>query len=244
MRTSPSRCRKGRAYRAYFTADMIWRMAVVAEVSKGDVPPRNPFLRGEPLHYYWLPHLLPAAEYRQVHRQISMEQVLLVNSVALGLAFVLFLFGFVRHWVDRARSRRPLGSLGALVFTSFEGFERLVVFWRTGVLARRGDRSEHRRGHALVLPEPARSTACSDCCGISRTTRPDTRSACRRCWCCSSAAAALTPRLLAFCGCLLGVTLLFSTFAAIMLTMMVARDGGDAARPPSGAWVTLGDSVP
>src|SRR5919109_2125529 len=25
----------GRAYRAYFTADMIWRMAVVAEVSKG-----------------------------------------------------------------------------------------------------------------------------------------------------------------------------------------------------------------
>ena len=34
---------EGRAYRAYFTADMTWRMAVVAEVSKGDVPPRNPF---------------------------------------------------------------------------------------------------------------------------------------------------------------------------------------------------------
>jgi hypothetical protein len=32
----------------------------------------------------------------------------------------------------------------------------------------------------------------------------------------------LTPRLLGFCGCLLGICLLLSTFAAIMLTMMVA----------------------
>ncbi len=119
---------EGRAYRAYFTADMIWRMAVVAEVSKGDVPPRNPFLRGEPLHYYWLPHLLTAAQYRDVPRQISMEQVLLVNSLALGLAFVLFLFGFVRQWVVSPVAA-ALGSLGALVFTSFEGFERL---WSSG----------------------------------------------------------------------------------------------------------------
>ena len=67
-----------------------------------------------------------------------------------------------------------------------------------------------------------RSTACSDCSGISRTTRPATRSVCRRCWCWSSHGGTLTPRILAFCGCLLGVTLLFTTFAAIMLTMMVA----------------------
>ena len=33
----------GRAYRAYFTADFVWHMAVVSEVSKADMPPRNPY---------------------------------------------------------------------------------------------------------------------------------------------------------------------------------------------------------
>ncbi len=54
----------GRAYRAYFTADFVWRMAVAAELSKGDVPPRNQFYLDDPLRYYWLPHLLPAIQYR------------------------------------------------------------------------------------------------------------------------------------------------------------------------------------
>ena len=106
-------------------------MAVVAEVSKGAVPPRNPFLRGEPLHYYWLPHLLPAVEYRMLERSVSLEQVLLVNSIALGLAFVLFLYGFVRQWVEQSRRRRA-GDIGALVFTSFEGLERMLVLWVRG----------------------------------------------------------------------------------------------------------------
>ena len=56
----------GKAYRAYFTADFIWRMAVAAELAKGEVPPANPFYRNDYLHYYWLAHLLPAAEYREM----------------------------------------------------------------------------------------------------------------------------------------------------------------------------------
>ena len=121
----------GVAYRAYFTADMVWRMAVVAEIAKGSVPPRNPFLRGKALHYYWLPHLVTAVEYRMVERRASLEQVLLVNSVALGLAFVLFLYGFIRHWVDSAGASAA-AVCAALVFTSFEGLERVLVVWRTG----------------------------------------------------------------------------------------------------------------
>ena len=211
---------EGRAYRAYFTADMIWRMAVVAEVSKGDVPPRNPFLRGEPLHYYWLPHLLTAAQYRHVPRQISMEQLLLVNSVALGLAFVLFLFGFVRQWVDNPVAAAA-GSLGALVFTSFEGFERLVFLWRTGgswSIVTDLNIDAVTRWFYLSLPidglqrllwyQPHHSTGYA--LGLSALM---VLFQCR---------GRLTPRLLAFCGCLLGATLLFSTFAAIMLTLMVA----------------------
>jgi hypothetical protein len=210
----------GRAYRAYFTADMIWRMAVVAEVSKGDVPPRNPFLRGEPLNYYWLPHLLTAVQYRNVPRHISMEQVLLVNSVALGLAFILFLFGFVRHWVESPLAAAA-GCLGALVFTSFEGLERLVVFWQRGIrlsavtdlnidaVTRWFYQSLPIDGlQRLLWYQPHHSTGYA--LGLSAVL---VLFQCR---------GRLTPRLLAFCGSLLGATLLFSTFASIMLTLMVA----------------------
>jgi hypothetical protein len=270
---------EGRAYRAYFTADMIWRMAVVAEVSKGAVPPRNPFLRGEALHYYWLPHLLPAAEYRNLQRAVSMEQLLLVNSIVLGLAFVLFLYGFIRQWVSSPVAA-AVGSMGAVVFTSFEGIERLWFLWRVGApfaAVRDVNIDAVTRWFYSSLPidglqrllwyQPHHSTAYA--LGFSallvlaqarmrkpqdvpdahnqpsartskdvldrynqpsaRTSKevPDPHNQ-------PSARTSkdvpdphnLTPRLLAFCGCLLGVCLLFSTFAAIMLTIMVALTAG------------------
>jgi hypothetical protein len=213
----------GRAYRAYFTADMIWRMAVVAEVTKGAIPPRNPFLRGEALHYYWLPHLLAAAEYRMVGRSVSLEQVLLVNSVGLGLAFVLFLYGFVRHWVHSAGAAAA-AVCAALVMTSFEGAERLWVLWRSGAppatwmsaledlnidaVSRWFYGSLPVDGfQRLLWYQPHHSTGYA--LGLSALLL---LAQVRR----------LTPGMLCFCGSLLGLTLLFSTFAAIMLTLMVA----------------------
>ena len=47
----------GQVYRAYFTADYVWRRAVVAKLAKGEFLPVNPFYAGDQLHYYWLPHL-------------------------------------------------------------------------------------------------------------------------------------------------------------------------------------------
>jgi hypothetical protein len=211
---------EGRAYRAYFTADMIWRMAVVAEVSKGAVPPRNPFLRGAALHYYWLPHLVTAAEYRHLNRRVSMEQVLLVSSIALGLAFLLFLYGFVRQWVESPVAA-ALGCLGALIFTSFEGAERLLFIWRQGAplaVLRDVNIDAVTRWFYESLPidglqrllwyQPHHSTGYA--LGLSALLIL------------VQARGAATSALLAFCGCLLGLCLLFSTFAAIMLTMMVA----------------------
>ncbi len=214
---------EGKAYRAYFTADMTWRMAVVAEVSKGSVPPRNPFLRGQALHYYWLPHLLPAAQYRALERRVSLEQVLLVNSIALGLAFVLFLYAFVRHWVE-SPAAAAVATLGAFAFTSFEGLERIIYFWGRG---EPWDNIVGRLKHINIdgvtrwyygsLPidglqrllwyQPHHSTGYA--LGLSALLV-------------LVRARTLTAGLLAFCGCLLGLSLLFSTFAAIMLTSMVA----------------------
>jgi hypothetical protein len=215
-------------------------MAVVAELSKGAVPPRNPFLRGEALHYYWLPHLLPAAEYRLMARRVSMEQVLLVNSLALGLAFVLFLYGFVRHWVS-SRTAAALGTAGAFLFTSFEGAERIVVFWRDGVplhgmLAplRELNIDAVTRWFYFSLPidglqrllwyQPHHSTGYAlglSCLLVIVQAR-----------------GVVSPPLLALCGCLLAITLLFSTFAAIMLTAMVALTALFVL-VPARAWQTI-----
>jgi hypothetical protein len=121
----------GRAYRAYFTADFVWRMAVAAELAKGDVPPVNPFYRHDYLHYYWLAHLLPAAEYREMRAVASLEQILLANSVALDVTFVMFLYGFCRQWV-RSPVALTAACTAALLGSSFEGTERLYYLWRDG----------------------------------------------------------------------------------------------------------------
>ena len=123
---------EGRAYRAYFTADFVWRMAVTAEVSKGDVPPKNQFYLDDPLRYYWLPHLLPAVQYRLHWPSARLEQVLLVNSIVLDLVFVAFLYGLSRQLVSNPAAA-VAGCVGAVLFTSFEGTERLWYLWRHGI---------------------------------------------------------------------------------------------------------------
>ncbi len=87
----------GEAYRAYFTADFVWAMTVTAELSKGDVPPANPFLGRQPLRYYWMAHFLSGALYRNVRGWgITAEQVVLVDGLMFGLAAVAFLYGLAR----------------------------------------------------------------------------------------------------------------------------------------------------
>src|SRR5260221_11620947 len=66
---------EGKAYRTYFIADFEWAMAVAEEVSKGDVPPKNPFLAGDQLHYYWLASLASAVEPR-VAQHVALEPLL------------------------------------------------------------------------------------------------------------------------------------------------------------------------
>jgi hypothetical protein len=122
---------EGRAYRAYFTADFVWEMTVAAEVSKGDVPPRNPFYPNDVLHYYWLMHLLPGAEHRLAGDAVRLDDILLTNALWVSLAFVAFLYWLVRHFVES-----PWAAASGCVFTlfcsSFEGADRLWAIWRGG----------------------------------------------------------------------------------------------------------------
>ncbi|HWP66181.1 MAG TPA: hypothetical protein VNO26_09735, partial [Candidatus Limnocylindria bacterium] len=122
---------EGRAYRAYFTADFIWSRTVVVELAKGDQPPRNMFLRGDPLNYYWLPHLLSANEYRASRSRLDADTILLVNGLGLGVLFAAFLYGFVRHFATGPVAA-ALGCAFALAFVSVEASWFLWREWRAG----------------------------------------------------------------------------------------------------------------
>jgi hypothetical protein len=122
---------EGKAYRAYFIADFEWAMSVAAEISKGDMPPRNPFLDGDRLHYYWLADLLSAVEYRAARHALRLEPILLTNALCLDLAFAAFLYFFVRQFVHSPPAA-AVACIVALAFTSFEGTHQLYTFWRRG----------------------------------------------------------------------------------------------------------------
>lgn len=116
----------GHAYRAYFTADFVWAMTVTAELAKGDVPPANPFLTGQTLHYYWLSHLLSGAVYRNVQPWgVSAEQVVLLSGLAFSTAFVGFFYALVR-WAGGSPVFSALAVAVGFLANSYEAVDR---FW-------------------------------------------------------------------------------------------------------------------
>lgn len=120
---------EGQFYRAYFTADYVWRRAVVAELAKGAFLPINPYFQGDTLHYYWMPHLLSAVQYRFAEGWAALDELLLVRSVFIDAFFVAFLYGTVRLFGVRPwASAAGVGLV--IVSSSFEGLYALYDFWR------------------------------------------------------------------------------------------------------------------
>ena len=122
---------EGQVYRAYFTADYVWRRAVVGELAKGEFLPVNPFYAGDVLHYYWLPHLRTAVEYRIAGATLGLDALLLMQSVFVSAFFVGFLYGLARLFVGRPWAAAS-GVAGGLLLTSLEGTYALWDLWRSG----------------------------------------------------------------------------------------------------------------
>ena len=117
----------GQAYRAYFTADYVWRRAVVIELAKGAALPVNPYFAGDVLHYYWMPHVLTGAQYRFAASWASLDELLLIRSIAIDLFFVAFLYGMVR--VFRVKPWAAAAGVAFVILsTSFEGLYALFDF--------------------------------------------------------------------------------------------------------------------
>ena len=110
----------GQAYRAYFTADYVWRRAVVIELAKGAPLPINPYFTGDVLHYYWMPHILTGAQYRFAGAWAALDELLLIRSISIDLFFVTFLYGVVRLFRVKPWAAAS-GVAFVILSTSFEG---------------------------------------------------------------------------------------------------------------------------
>ena len=119
----------GQDYRAYFTADYVWRRAVVIELAKGDVLPINPYFKGDALHYYWLPHVLSAVQYRFANAWATLDELLLIRSISIDAALITFLYGMVRTFGVRAWAAAG-GVAFVVLASSFEGLYALYDFAR------------------------------------------------------------------------------------------------------------------
>jgi hypothetical protein len=119
-----------RYYRAYFTADFVWHTALTSEIGKFSMPPRNPYLGRQPIHYYWTYYLLPAAvaEVGPIH---NVQLCLKINALMTGL---LLMSGvFLAAWTV---APRPIASAVAatlaLVASSAEGLFETIRLWSRG----------------------------------------------------------------------------------------------------------------
>ncbi len=214
------RTRDGEHWRSYFTADMVWSMAVTAEVAKGDTPPKNMFRNGQALHYYWLSHLLSAIEHRSLKSAAELRQIVLVNALLSALAFVAFLYALVRMFLPSA-SVACFATVAAVLFHSFEGTQQLLVLWVNsqpldlvrymnidGVTrwAFQGMPIDGLQRLLLYQPQHQLGYALGWSALIVLIMARD----------------ALRPRVTALVGVLLGMSFLTSTFSALMLTVASA----------------------
>ena len=121
---------RGVAYRQYFTADYVWRRAVVAELAKGDFLPKNPYYIDDPLHYYWLPHLLDAVDHR-VRPGVDLDELLLTRTILIDAMFVAGLYGLARQAVPVPWAALA-GVVCAFLATSAEALVAAATLWRDG----------------------------------------------------------------------------------------------------------------
>ena len=111
----------GIAYRAYFSADLMTHLSVVAELQKGTFPLQNPFYEGGGLGYYWLFFTLPAA----LGIWLGNQTALLATYFAGGLLFAGLLYAAARRF-DLTPARAFLAVSVMMGAVSYEGLLALL----------------------------------------------------------------------------------------------------------------------
>lgn len=116
-----------RWYRAYFTADFVWHMSITQELRRFDMPPVDPYLAPEPIHYYWTYFLVPAVLMGPESSPVTdVEGALKVT--AIGTALLMSAALFLATFAVTGRSRASAAAcVLAVLAPSWEG---AYVFWQ------------------------------------------------------------------------------------------------------------------
>ena len=119
-------------YRAYFTADFVWHTALTAELAKRTMPPRNPYLASQTIHYYWAYFLMPATISTLGPGPLGdIQRCLKINALVTGL--LLMSAVFLAAWAAVGRPVPVAIAVAlALVAASAEGSYELYRLWSRG----------------------------------------------------------------------------------------------------------------
>ena len=122
-----------RYYRAYFTADFVWHMALTNEVARFEPELRNPYIATEKLHYYWT-YFLPAAAIATRGQAGATEHVeSTLKITAMMTAVSLLAMVYLVAWVATGRRwAAMLATAIAVLAPSFEGLYALNELRNTG----------------------------------------------------------------------------------------------------------------
>jgi len=123
-----------RYYRAYFTADFIWHMALANELARFEPELRNPYIATESLHYYWT-YFLPATVIGTrgtPHALTHVEGALKVSALMASLLLATMIYAAA--WVATGRRWAALAAASlAVLAPSFEGLYVLHDLWSRGI---------------------------------------------------------------------------------------------------------------
>lgn len=111
----------GYAFYGSLASDSLRNLAIIAELSKGEIPPQNPYFSGETLHYYWLSFLAPAIIYKILGKDVSLQNLLTWHTLFAGSFFLIIFFSTLRLYTRRVFFL-GFGMFLVLLAANYKGF--------------------------------------------------------------------------------------------------------------------------
>jgi len=115
----------GYAYRKYFTGDFLKQVAITAELSRGELPPQNPWFTGETLHYYWGYFILPTSFHRLIGLNFSIKNLIVLSILLTDVFFLFMLFSTLRLFT----TGQVAPFLAVLVGITSYSYEGVYLWW-------------------------------------------------------------------------------------------------------------------
>lgn len=113
-------------YAPYFNRDFLRNVAFGSALSKGAIPPTNPYFEGEALHYYWFQMVLPALVYRLSGWSAALEDIFLLSTLLINISFVFVFVRFLRRFVKTTPALIIVLGL-ALVAESYQAPFKMIL---------------------------------------------------------------------------------------------------------------------